>query len=182
MPKPWNDWYHCNGNTHGTWLLGDKRGSRTRHHRQHLECDYKNPPPPERDQWLRKRSIKLMKKPPTHLTAEQAKMAGAAMVRRLIDAEIELLSYSLDDHHFHLVARFPEHNPRYYIGLAKQRAAYLLVNHFELIAPVWAKRCQCKPIVDRKHQIRSVNYDIGHEERGAFYVWCLRDPIPEKIE
>ena len=109
-------------------------------------------------------------------------MAGAAMVRRLIDAEIELLSYSLDDHHFHLVARFPEHNPRYYIGLAKQRAAYLLVNHFELIAPVWAKRCQCKPIVDRKHQIRSVNYDIGHEERGAFYVWCLRDPIPEKIE
>jgi hypothetical protein len=42
---PWNDWYHCMGNTFGTWLPGSPKGFRTRHHREHVQGDYKNPPP-----------------------------------------------------------------------------------------------------------------------------------------
>src|SRR3954468_9029001 len=41
---PWNNWYHCMGNTYGTWLPGDPRGFRTRLHREHVEGDYRNPP------------------------------------------------------------------------------------------------------------------------------------------
>lgn len=45
-PKgPWNDWCHCMGHTYGTWLPGDPCSFRTRHHRQHIEGDYRNPPP-----------------------------------------------------------------------------------------------------------------------------------------
>ena len=42
----WNGWYHVNGNTYGTWLPGDERGWRSRHHKVHVNGDYKNPPPP----------------------------------------------------------------------------------------------------------------------------------------
>jgi hypothetical protein len=32
------------GHTYGTWLPGDPKGFRTRHHREHIEGDYKKPP------------------------------------------------------------------------------------------------------------------------------------------
>jgi len=99
------------------------------------------------------------------------------MVERLIDAEIELLSFALDDHHFHLVGRFPDHNPRYFIGFAKQRAAYLLVQQCDLKAPIWAKRCKCVPFENRSHQVESVNYDLKHITQRAFYVWSFRDGV-----
>ena len=40
---PWNDWYHCTTHTYGSWLRGDRRGWRARHHREHVQGDYKNP-------------------------------------------------------------------------------------------------------------------------------------------
>ena len=36
MAQPWNDWYHCNGNTYGTWVRGSELGYRERHHRKHV--------------------------------------------------------------------------------------------------------------------------------------------------
>jgi len=45
MSVPWNRWFHCIGGTYGSWLLGDPGGFRTRHHREHVEGDYRNPPP-----------------------------------------------------------------------------------------------------------------------------------------
>ena len=176
MTLPWNDWYHCSGNMYGTWLRGDPRGWRARHHREHVEGDYKNPPTENFARQFR-RSQKLMKKPAVVLASRQMKLAGWAMVERLLAARIELLSLSLDDHHFHLVARFPDHRPRKYVGLAKQRAAYLLVQRGELKAPVWGKRGLCLPITSRTHQVRSVNYDIDHGRRGAF-VWTFKDARP----
>ena len=41
----WNNWYHVNGNTYGTWLPGDPRGWRERGHKKHVDGDYKSPPP-----------------------------------------------------------------------------------------------------------------------------------------
>ena len=37
---PWNDWYHVMCHTYGTWLPGDPKGFRTRHHREQVEGDY----------------------------------------------------------------------------------------------------------------------------------------------
>ena len=38
-------WYHCVSTTYGAWLYGDARGFRTRHHRRHVDGDYKHRPP-----------------------------------------------------------------------------------------------------------------------------------------
>jgi hypothetical protein len=180
MSRPWHDWYHCNGNTYATWLRGDARGWRSRHHREHVEGDYKSPPPPGRDEKIRDQSRRLQKKPPVLLAPTQAALAGAVMVRRLRQDSIELLSLAIDDRHFHLVGRFPDHHPRLAIGRAKQRAAALLIQRFpELSAPIWARRCRCLPIEDRKHQIAAVKYDLDHILESALFVWSFKDPLPE---
>ena len=178
MTTPWNSWYHCN--TYGTWLRGDTRGWRERKHRLHVDGDYKNPPTPSKQQAaIFQRSKKLLKKQPVELTTQQMLIAGKLMVQRFLDANIELLSLALDSHHFHLVARFPDRQPKKYIGFAKQRAAYLLIKQFDsLNAPIWAKGCRCLPIENRTHQVRSVNYDLDHAERSA-YTWSFREPYPE---
>ena len=46
MATAWNRWYHVTCNTYGTWLRGDPRGWRERHHRRHVEGDYKHRPAP----------------------------------------------------------------------------------------------------------------------------------------
>jgi len=57
---PWRNWYHCMGNTYGTWLPGDPKGFRTRHHDAHVEGDYRFPPPPGYYDALFERSHDLM--------------------------------------------------------------------------------------------------------------------------
>ena len=42
----WWRWFHVILGTYGSWLPGDPRGFRTRHHRDHVDGDYKSPPPP----------------------------------------------------------------------------------------------------------------------------------------
>jgi hypothetical protein len=57
-------WIHFVETVYGAWLYGDTRGFRTRHHREHVEGDYKNPPPTEKygSEW--QRSIESLKQPP----------------------------------------------------------------------------------------------------------------------
>src|SRR5258707_1081254 len=73
--KPWNDWYHIMCHTYGTWLPGDPKGCRTRHHREHVEGDYKNPPPKGKYDGLWARSKRLMKRDPVYLSSEQRSRA-----------------------------------------------------------------------------------------------------------
>jgi hypothetical protein len=41
----WNSWHHCTGSTYGAWLRGDPPGWRSKQHREHVDGDYKRPPP-----------------------------------------------------------------------------------------------------------------------------------------
>ena len=70
VSEPWNHWYHCTASTYGTWLRGDPRGWRARHHREHVEGDYRNPPPPGTYAPMLAQSKKLMKRPAVHLPNE----------------------------------------------------------------------------------------------------------------
>lgn len=67
---PWNNWYHCMGNTYGTWLPGDPRGFRTRHHREHVEGDYRDPPPKGQYDQRFTQSKQLLTRQPVHLSKE----------------------------------------------------------------------------------------------------------------
>ncbi len=200
--QAWNDWYHLNGNTYGTWLRGDPRGFRTRHHREHVEGDYKNPPPPGSYDALHARSKTLMRRPPVRLPPEARRIACDEIVASLAHQGIEVVCACVDDHHFHVLARFrlPEIsnnekptglNPwasprrtrnspihahiRHIVGFAKSRAARAL-SEAGLVheGGVWGKRFKITPVTSRAHQVNIARYILDHGPRGAA-VW-RRDP------
>lgn len=93
------------------------------------------------------------------------------VIEKLLEKGIEVVVASLDDHHLHLLARFPDHNPRHWLGMAKKNAAHLLRDgEGEGTGGIWAKRSKCEPVKHRKHQVNVVKYIIAHGKRGAA-VW-----------
>ena len=76
-------WYHIIVTTYGAWLDGDARGFRTRHHREHVEGDYKSPPPRELYAERRQRSLDLLKQAVVSIAPEWRPIIGAALVERL---------------------------------------------------------------------------------------------------
>ncbi len=119
MAIPWNNWYHVTCNTYGTWLRGDQRGWRERHHRKHVDGDYKNRPAPGTGKDELKRSKELMSRDPVHLNRMLQWIALIGVVTTLLNDGIDVIVASLDDHHLHLLARFNDREPRKRMGWAK---------------------------------------------------------------
>lgn len=171
--QPWNDWYHVMCHTYGTWLPGDPRGFRTRHHREHVEGDYKNPPPPGRYVARHTHAKRLMKRDPVYLTIEQRRRAVDHVIASLQKWNIETIILAIDRVHLHLLARFPDHNPRHWTGLAKKESSAYMKR--ERLAPdggLWATRCKCEPIKDRGHQVNTARYLLRHVRQGAAIWRC----------
>ena len=170
---PWNDWYHVTVHVYGSWLRGDPRGWRSRHHREHVEGDYKNPPPKGRYDNLYELSKAIMKRDAVKIKQELRQFVANAIAEKLRNDGIVLI-VSMESKHLHVLARFPDHNPRYWIGWAKKYATQKLKAHglavgldLELGEGVWAKRCHPEPIEDRAHQINAFDYILKHLKRGA---------------
>lgn len=171
-------WYHCNGNTYGTWLRGDPRGFRERHHRRHVEGDYRNPPAPGQYEQLHARSRELLKGEAVHLNAQQRRIAADALTDKLLRDGIEVNAVSVDDHHFHVLGRFRDYRVKHWIGRAKMHASMLL-RDLGLKGHVWARGSRALPIRYRAHQLNTLRYIEEHRRRGAA-VWTFRDGPPEQ--
>ncbi|MCH8316473.1 MAG: hypothetical protein IIA64_10910 [Planctomycetes bacterium] len=113
MPSsgPWNDWYHVTVSTYGAWLPGDGRGWRSRHHREHVDGDYTNPPPPGKYDTLHRAATKSMKRRPIVLPAE----IRATVMKTLRDAlqhyGVTIAIIAVAAKHAHVLAQFGENIP-----------------------------------------------------------------------
>ncbi len=167
MPA-WDHWYHVTGSTYGTWLRGDPRGWRTRHHREHVEGDYRNPPPPDPSQRLYASSKRLMKRAPVRLCPEARRAACEAMAAALAHHNVEIGAIAVGATHYHIVARFAGDDPRRLVGIAKKRAARALSDR-RLAPPggVWAIRSRAAPIRDASHLCAARRYVLRHERESA---------------
>jgi REP element-mobilizing transposase RayT len=167
-------WYHCICHTYASWLYGDSRGFRSRHHREHVEGDYKNPPPPGRYAKQLERSIKLLKQPPVTIQHVLREVVGMAMVEKLLEYEAQLLALSVSSNHVHLLAKMPPGPiPRLWVGYAKRNATFQL-KEIDWHGKLWAKRSDINPIQDRPHQLNTYQYILRHSNEGA-WVWDFRD-------
>jgi hypothetical protein len=168
---PWNGWYHIMCHTYGTWLPGDPKGFRTRHHREHVDGDYKNPPPDGKYEKRWQRSKELMKREPVYLEMDQRQRAVKEFVRSFEKWGIELRIISIDRIHVHLLARVLDRNPRHYMGLAKKEcSAYMKRDGLAPTGGLWAVRCECVPIADAQHFQNVAEYIHDHEQAGGV-VW-----------
>src|SRR5690606_29068382 len=91
-PNAWHNWYHCVGSTYGTWLRGDPRGFRTFRHREHVEGDYRNPPPPGVWAAVFVQSEEAMKFPPVVLEKKCREVVCTAMVDKMQRDRVELVA------------------------------------------------------------------------------------------
>lgn len=164
----WCDWYHIMGHTYGTWLPGDPKGFRTRHHREHVEGDYKNPPPKGKYDKIWQRSKDLMKRDPVHLSPEQRQRAVDEFVRSFHKWNIPLHIISIDRIHLHALAQVIDRKPRHYTGLAKKEcSAYMKQDNLAPGGGLWAVRCKCLPIASAAHFASVTGYIRDHDLQGA---------------
>jgi hypothetical protein len=189
MAGAWNNWFHIIVCTYGSWLHGDKRGWRTRHHREHVEGDYRNPP--DETDYARPlhRTLDLMSRAPVRLDAELHPVVCRMLADALIRQQVELIELSVSASHVHGLMRFtplgaPDEawrSPRMIVGVAKGRVAHDLAKQ-KLVASggVWGKRCKVAPIADREHQVTVVNYIRRHEREGAA-IWTKLPPPSDSV-
>jgi hypothetical protein len=176
--KPWNYWYHCMGNTYGTWLPGDPRGYRTRHHREHIEGDYRNPPPKGKYDEIYQRSKDSMGREPVYLTWDQRVRAVEEFVKSLAKWKIEMRALSIDRIHLHILARFPRCNPRHYLGLAKKESsAYMKRDGVGPQGGLWGTGVECVPVADKEHHTTVIGYILAHAKKGAAV--CEPQPVSD---
>ncbi|MEM9415186.1 MAG: hypothetical protein AAGA29_06900 [Planctomycetota bacterium] len=193
MPA-WNNWYHCVVSTYGAWLPGDPRGFRTRKHREHVEGDYKSPPPEGVYAQRHRQSKERMNRDAVRLTEAARKIVLDEIVESADRYDIELLATSVSAMHFHLLGRFPmgrrkpmlnerglrtssvDDPVRHLVGQVKQWSSKRLIREGLAEAGVWGKRGKIVPIKDRKHQLNTFNYILRHKQEGAA-AWTFRDGL-----
>jgi hypothetical protein len=187
--RAWNNWYHCVGGTYGSWVRGDDRGWRARHHREHVDGDYKNPPPPGKYDKLANHSRRLMKRDRVILSPAARELACKVFAEALLFHQVELIDLCVGAKHWHALARFhplgqgyvtKDRSARHLIGIAKKRSARALSDQ-GLVQPggTWAVRCKVKPIADRAHELRVARYIWRHVTKGAAVYSVLTGGQPQ---
>jgi REP element-mobilizing transposase RayT len=118
-----------------------------------------------------------MKRDAIKIAYELRQFIANAIAEKLRLDRIEVLIVSMDGKHLHVLARFPDHRPKYWIGWAKKYATQKLKAHglavgldLKLGEGIWAKGAHAEPIADREHELHVFGYILDHLKRGA-RVW-----------
>jgi hypothetical protein len=171
MTAPWEfdgTWFHFVETVHGAWLYGDARGFRTRHHREHVEGDYKAPPPLEQYAEERQRSMGALTHPPVMVPSEWRPIIGTAIHERLTELEVFPLCLSMSGQHLHALVKVRRSvSARDCMGLAKKHAAFEAKAR-GWVGKLWGKRGKELRIRDRQHQVNVFRYILAHAKEGAW--------------
>jgi hypothetical protein len=164
-------WFHLILTTYGSWLYGDHRGFRTRHHREHVEGDYKNPPPPGLYEAREERSRRSLKQPPVVLAPASREVVGRALKERLQGLGALVVCLAVAKRHAHVLVKMPREQVRSWGGAAKRHAWFELRKH-GWQGKLWGKRGRGVPVRDRAHQLNVYRYILAHAAQGA-WTWTM---------
>lgn len=167
---PGGTWYHCITSTYGAWLYGDARGFRTRHHREHVDGDYKSPPPPGLYAKEYTRSVRSLKQAPVRIGKALRRVVGEAFREKLVERGAFVVCIAVSGQHVHALVKVPRGvKPRFIMGLGKKNSNFKLKEH-GWQGKLWAKRGRDLRINDRNHQLSVYHYILAHTNEGA-WVW-----------
>lgn len=174
MPAPGKSWWHVIWSTYGSWLPGDPRGFRNRHHRIHSSGDYRNPPPKGEHAGLH-RYAQQISGAAVVLTAARARTRVCDSLRELLDAEgHRALAIAVCRSHVHLLAELPDDRAQMdrLIRTLKTKSSAAIRD--VLPGRVWSRGGKRIRKPDRAAQRRCFYYIRDDQERGAT-VWTFRD-------
>lgn len=180
MPADRRKWFHVILTTYGAWLYGDARGFRTRHHREHVEGDYKCPPPPRLYDDKERRSRELLKQPPVVLPPRLRPLVGRALWQELTRLGGWVVVMAVSGQHVHLLVKLPAGRERAWAGRAKRHAT-LKLREYGWRGMLWGVRSKAEPIRNRAHQENTYKYIMKHAEEGAWIGQWKRETGAEGV-
>ena len=163
-------WYHLTMGFYGTWLYGDRRGFRTRRHREHVHGDYKNPPPPGKYEQAEARSAASLKQRPVLVNETYRQVVGRALVKRLRQLGAFVLAAAVAARHVHCQLKMPFAMRNDWVAAAK-RHVWFEVRAAGWEKKLWAKRKRLAPIRNRSHHYNTFDYILRHVEQNS-WVWA----------
>ena len=173
MPTPGKCWYHIILNTHGSWLPGDPRGFRSKHHKRHSSGDYKHPPPRGEHVGLH-RYAKDVSSQAVVIKQALRSVIGKAIYAKINEQHHKVLAMAVGSNHAHLLVELPNNRSqvKQIAGTWKQISSHKVRE--ALPGQVWATGGDPIPIKDRGHQLRAYEYILNHRHEGA-WVWSFKD-------
>lgn len=165
-------WWHWIISTHGSWLHGDERGFRSRNHRLHSSGDYKQPPPENEHEGLR-RFHRAHSAKAVVIPESIRENVGRAILQKMQSQQLEVIVVAVSGTHVHGVTRMTSDRraAKRLIGTWKQASSHAIRQ--TLLGQVWAEGSDPVPIKDHGHQVNAFNYILRHAEHGA-WVWTFR--------
>ena len=170
-PPPDYRWFHLTLTTYGTWLYGDARGFRTRNHREHVEGDYKKPPPPGTYAVKEGRSKALMKSAPIYLVPSWRAIVGRAIVKRLRELGAFVLCAAVAGTHCHVLFKAPRNAADADVDAAK-RHTWFELRDAGWKTKLWAKGKHLESVDSKPHLKNTFRYIVRHvAQRAWVWVW-----------
>jgi len=160
-------WHHAILTTYGAWLHGDLRGFRTRHHRTHVDGDYKSPPAVSKYFKLEQLSRDGLAQRPVAFEFEQYWQVAVALDERLRQLGGWVLCIAVLEKHVHILVKVPSASARIWIGHAKRHVTFQL-RRSGWNGYVWGKRSGLTLVRSRKQQENTYRYIVRHAAVGAW--------------
>ena len=179
MPVDRRRWHHVVLTTYGAWLYGDARGFRTRHHREHVDGDYKNPPPRGLYEDKARRSRASLVQSPVIIPPRLKACLGRAIWRELTKRCAWVLIMAVSGQHVHLLVKVEMSRVRHLAGRAK-RSGTIELRSKGWQGRLWGVRGKALRIRDRAHQENAYRYIERHAREGAWIGIWNQDPTAEK--
>jgi REP element-mobilizing transposase RayT len=139
------------------------------HHRDHVEGDYKNPPPAGIYEAFAIKNRESLKCDEVSLDWSQREAVGKALKSKLDELGVILIAIAASGQHVHLLLKARPKEVRNQVGKAKMHTWFEL-RKGGWKRKLWGRRGKFLRVRDRAHQLNVFRYILRHAEQGA-WVW-----------
>lgn len=163
--------------TYCSWLKGDERGFRAKHHEIHSSGNYKNPPPKSEHEGLRHYFAHLKKKE-IRIEMRERPIIGRAILNALREHGIKVLAIAVAKVHAHIVPELPDDMKRIraIIGDVKRKSSRAVKD--TMPGKVWSRGEHAERVVTKDHLICAWEY-VLFDQGATAWTWSFRNPDDE---
>ena len=159
--------YHITWGTYGSWLPGDPRGFRTRHHRLHIDGDYRHPPAPGTYDGLHAYVRGNLKQSPVVIPGDLRETVGRACLARFAEEGAAVAALSIGGKHAHAAVACPSVGLKQMVGRVKKVSSHRVRDR--LPGRLWQGGCRPVRVRDDAHWRNVLDYIADHAPHA--WVW-----------
>jgi hypothetical protein len=171
MPTKGKAWWRVDIGTYCSWLPGDLRGFRSHDHGIHSSGDYKNPPPPEEHEGLRKYHRDRHPEP-VEIPRDLRLIVATVLAEKLIAKGHRVLAVSCGARHSHAVAELPMDEKAFNRSMGYAKSQSSLAIRKRLPGRVWGHDDKHDMLRTWSYQINAVKY-VRDKQGAEAAVWCV---------